>query len=203
MKKILFLFIGLLLLTACTDNSDGKRFKAEYEELNTLKEESGEYKYRKMELSSNNPIKYLEMDELFDFFENGTGFIYLGRPACPWCRISIPVLFEAADKYNMDTIYYYDIEKIRNDNTNDYKKLVEVLYDYLPIDTVTQKEEDEGFDPTLKRIVVPAYFSLKEGKIVDYHQNTVSSHESYEVDFTEEQNDELISIFERMYKKTK
>lgn len=201
--RIVLLFIIVISFTGCTNNVDGKKFKEDYEALNSLKNEDGSLKYLTMDLEEKNPIKYLSIEEVFDFFESGTGFIYIGRPACPWCRIAIPVMFDAAEQEELKTIYYYDIEQIRNSNTEDYKKLLEVLDEYLSIDTVTQSEKDQDFDPDLKRVVVPDFYSVKKGKIVKHHQNTVSSHKSYKDLLTEEQIEELLSIYKKMYESIK
>jgi predicted bacteriocin transport accessory protein len=187
--KVVFVSFLLFMITGCT-SPDGKKFKKEYEELNSVKQEDGTYKYTTLDIDANNPIKYLTIDEVFEFFDSGTGFIYLGRPACPWCRRAIPVMLDAAKENKLNTIYYYDIEQIRNDNTNEYKKLV---------DTVTQSEEDEDFDPTLKRIVVPDFYTVKDGKIVAHHQNTVESHVSHKDALTNDQIKELKNIFKEMF----
>ena len=202
MKKVILLVVLLLTLTGCF-NSDSKKFKEEYEALNSIENEDGTKRYFQMSLDTKNPIKYLEIEEVFEFFESGTGFIYIGRPACPWCRIAVPVMFEASEEYNFKKIYYYDIEQIRNDNTEDYQKLVNILYDYLPIDTVTQSEDDEDFDINLKRIVVPDFYSVKEGNIISNHQNTVESHTDFREDLNEVQKEELKLIFKNMFEEVK
>lgn len=162
--------------------SDGEKFKAEYEALNN--------ENVNINISKNNPIKYVTLDEVFDIIQNKTGVIYFGFPGCPWCRNMIPVLFEAAKNNNIDTIYYFNPRDIRKSDNEDYNKLKEILNEYL--------SEDENGQ---KVLYVPDVYFIKDGKIVGHHLGTVDSQEDPTISLTEEAKNELLDIFNELFEK--
>ena len=143
---------------------DSLRFKEEYEAINDELDDDGNAKYTFLSVNKENNIVYLTYEELLDFIESKTGLLYFGRPACPWCRLLVPHMLEFAQADNIN-IYYYDIENDRAENNENYKKILSILGDYLPTDTVTQNEDDLNFDPDLKRVVLPQLFFIKKGEI--------------------------------------
>lgn len=162
--------------------SDGEKFKAEYEALNN--------ENVNINISKNNPIKYVTLDEVFDIIQNKTGVIYFGFPGCPWCRNMIPVLFEAAKNNNIDIIYYFNPRDIRKSDNEDYNKLKEILNEYL--------SEDENGQ---KVLYVPDVYFIKDGKIVGHHLGTVDSQEDPTISLTDEEKNELLDIFNELFEK--
>ena len=145
--------------------SDSLRFKEEYEALNDVKGEDGINQYTSLTIDKDNNIVYLTYDELVDFMENKTGLLYFGRPGCPWCRLLMPYMLDFAKNDNVN-IYYYNIEKDRDENNEKYKNIVSILGEHLPtIDTVTQNVSDPDFNPALKRVVLPQLFFIKDGEV--------------------------------------
>lgn len=140
---IITLILSVLLLTSCKGKetiSDSKKFASEYTQVQ-------EY----------NVFTYRSEDEIIKILEHGTGIVYLGFPECPWCQAYVPILNEVADIEGLDKVYYYNILKDRQDNTEFYQKLVSILSDNLRYD-------EEGN----KRIYVPAVISVVEGKITGF-----------------------------------
>lgn len=140
---IITLILSVLLLTSCKGKetiSDSKKFASEYTQVQ-------EY----------NVFTYRSEDEIIKILEHGTGIVYLGFPECPWCQAYVPILNEVADIEGLDKVYYYNILKDRQDNTEFYQKLVSILSDNLRYD------EDGN-----KRIYVPAVISVVEGKITGF-----------------------------------
>lgn len=162
--------------------SDGEKFKAEYEALNN--------ENVNINISKNNPIKYVTLDEVFDIIQNKTGVIYFGFPGCPWCRNMIPVLFEAAKNNNIDTIYYFNPRNVKKSDNDEYNKLKEILNEYL--------FEDENGQ---KVLYVPDVYFIKDGKIVGHHLGTVDSQEDPTISLTEEEKNELLDIFNELFEK--
>lgn len=162
--------------------SDGEKFKAEYEALNN--------ENVNINISKNNPIKYVTLDEVFDIIQNKTGVIYFGFPGCPWCRNMIPVLFEAAKNNNIDTIYYFNPRNVKKSDNDEYNKLKEILNEYL--------FEDENGQ---KVLYVPDVYFIKDGKIVGHHLGTVDSQEEPTISLTEEEKNELLDIFNELFEK--
>ena len=148
MKKKLLLIIPIIfaiLITGCTKKeNDGEKFAKEYTTVD-----------------ENNYFVYRNIDEITKILENGTGVVYLGFPECPWCQAYVPMLNEVADIEGLEKIYYFNILEDRKNNTEEYKKIVEILKDYLQYD-------DEGN----KRIYVPAVIFVSKGEIVGFDDET-------------------------------
>ena len=93
-------------------------------------------------------------------------------------------MLEYAKQDKVD-IYYYDIELDRDENNEKYKTVLSLLGEYLPTDTVTQKENDPDFDPDLKRVVLPQLFFMENGivksEICMYQHELLSNNESEKV----------------------
>ena len=143
---------------------DSLRFKTEYEALNRESNEDGTYKYTHLSINEDNNAVYLEYTDLIDFVNYGTGLLYFGRPACPWCRLLVPPMLEFANE-NGVPVYYYDIEKDREENNAKYINILSIFQAYLPTDTVTQSEDEHDFDPKLKRVVLPQLFFMENGRV--------------------------------------
>lgn len=196
MKKLLKIIICIIILlvsTACGNNVDTEnkdtaidaiKFKQEYEALN---DDSVV-----MNIEENNPIKYVEFEEVIDILTTGTGVIYFGFPGCPWCRNMIPVLFDVATINNIDTIYYYNPSNIRSNGDDNYKQLISILGDYL-------ESDDEGN----KILYVPDVYFVRDGQIVGHHLSTVTSQTNPYTPLTEEQTSELESIYQVLFDKIK
>lgn len=189
MKKFLKMSLCIMILfisTACGNNNrpDSEKFKQEYEALNSNSVV--------MNISENNPIKYVNFDEVIDILTTSTGVIYFGFPGCPWCRNVIPVLFDVANANNIDTVYYFNPSDIRTNSDEDYQKLINILDDYL-------LENDKGE----KTLYVPDVYFIKDGKIIGNHLSTVDSQTSPYTPLTDEQTEELKNIYQELFNKIK
>ena len=148
MKKKLFIIIPIIfaiLITGCTKKeTDSEKFAKEYTSVD-----------------ENNYFVYRNIEEITKILENGTGVVYLGFPECPWCQAYVPMLNEVADIEGLEKIYYFNILEDRKNNTKEYQKIVDILYDYLQYD-------DEGN----KRIYVPAVIFVSKGQILGFDDET-------------------------------
>ena len=215
MKKAIFVIlillafiIGLVVIfnidfkKETTENkTDNIKFKEEYESLNG-KKNSNNQEYVNVEIDENNSMVYATYEEIVDILEKGTGIIYFGFPECPWCRRAVPVLIDASNELGIDKIYYFNALDMRDkksldadgniiiedEGTDEYKKLVELMYDSLPV--------YEGLnDDTIKRLYFPTVVFVKNGEIVSFHVDTVDSHENPYESLTNEQYNELKQIY--------
>lgn len=149
MKKKLLLIIPIIfaiLLVGCAkeEKTDAEKFAEEYTQVT-------EYNY----------FVYRDIDEIIKILEHGTGVVYLGFPECPWCQSYVPMLNEVADIEGLEKIYYFNILEDRKNNTEEYKKIVEIVSDYLQYDA-------EGN----KRIYVPAVIFVSNGEIIGFDDET-------------------------------
>ncbi len=174
---VLILVSTIALLIYYFTRTDASKFKSEYEALN---KENVEIKVPK-----DNPIKYTKVDEIFEILESGTGVIYFGFPGCPWCRNMLPILFQAAQKNNIDTIYYLNPREVSDE---EHSKLIDVLKEYLDV--------NENGELTL---YVPDVYFVKDGQILGHHLGTVDSQTDPYVILTEEQKEELLQIFDDLF----
>jgi len=136
---------------------------------------------------------YATYDEVVKVLTEGTGIVFFGFPVCPYCQVYAPVLDEVARERSIEKIYYFNIKDMREKETDEYKRLVEILNKYL--------ESDENGD---KRVYVPDTYFVKEGKIVG-HNNSMSTLSGVDAKeyFTEEVRKDLkkqlIELTEKVY----
>jgi len=185
MKKILFV-LCILLLTACGDKdvtvyTDGAKFESEYEALND--------RGIVVEIDTNAKVKYLELNQVIEFFENKTGVIYFGFPNCPWCRNIIPSLLDLTSEEGY-TLYYYNPKDVRGTDNEDFKRLMNILDPYLTVN-------EEG----VKTLYVPDVYFVKDGKIVGNHLGSVDSQTNPYEKLTQEQINELKQIYKDLFYK--
>ena len=189
-------------------NSDALAFKNAYEVLNNKDNGKGNI-YLEISISDNNPMKSISIEDLLELLKSGTGIVYFGRPTCPWCRNAVPVLLEVAKEEKLDTIYYFDMDTIKNDwefkdgkpvktreEKDGYYELLELLKDYLRDYTI---KDDDGNDVSVgeKRVYVPMVLSIKNGEVLKTQISTVDLDEGQTAydRLTTKQQDELVEIY--------
>ena len=118
--------------------TDAQKFAREYEEV-----------------GDDNVFVYRTFDEIINTLEKGTGVVYLGFPECPWCHAYVKYLNEVAKEVGIEKIYYYNVLEDRNENNENYQKLLKILSGNLQYD-------EEGNE----KIYVPNVSFHVEGKII-------------------------------------
>ena len=121
-KLIIWLILLLILITGLVttyiliqNSKDSYKFKKEYESYNN---KSWEYegkkgKYLNIEINKDNPIIYLNDENIVKELKEGDKIIYFGFPDCNWCRVAVPVLLKSAEENGVEKIYYYDFGEVR------------------------------------------------------------------------------------------
>ena len=156
-------------------NSDGVRFKEEYEKLNEQQNDEGKI-YPKVNISSNNIMKYTSVKEILNIFNNKEdAVIYFGYSTCVYCRNAVQVLCDVADDTELDKIYYLDVEK------NDSEKLLNKL------DTKFVTKDNE--------IYAPLVLFISNGKVVSYNKGTLFSQDDPYVELDDSQVEGLSEIY--------
>ncbi len=135
------------------------------------------------------------IDQVLDVFNNNeTALILMGFPACPWCQAVVPYVNEVAKSENVETVYYLDILDMRDEASADHQK-------YLQLKTLITDAVDKEKD----RINGPTFVVVKDGQMVGYHLDTVSSHQIVDgvlPPLTEEQKTELRDILRNLIKRS-
>lgn len=172
---ILILLIGGGMIWYFSKNNekvvlDSERFANEYEMID-----------------KNNVFVYNDINEIIKILEHGTGVVYLGFPECPWCKAYVVYLNEVAKEKDAESIHYYNVLEDRKNNTDNYKKIVEILSDYLQYD-------DEGN----KRLYVPAVIAVNKGQIVGFDDETAWDTKGYETPEEYWENENLSSLKEKL-----
>lgn len=159
MKKKIIIGIIILLVLVAIGISLFFLFRDEEEpEVSDAQKFASEY----TQVTSDNVFLYRNASEIIRILENGTGVVYLGFPECKWCQRYVKYLNEVAYEEDIEKLYYYNIKEDRENNTENYQKIIEILGDYVPYD-------EEGN----KKIYVPAVIYVKNGEIVG-HDNESS-----------------------------
>lgn len=184
MKKKIIIIIGVVLVIALgvlgylylnkekNTNVDGKKFAAEYTSV-----------------TEDNVFVYRNIDEIINILEHGTGVVYLGFPECPWCTAYVPYLNEVAKANGVDKVYYYNIYNDRKENNDNYKKLVDILKEYLKFD-------EEGN----KRIYAPSVIAVKDGEILDFDDETAWDTKGYKTPEEYWKNEDLEGLKKKLAK---
>lgn len=200
---ILILITGLVTTYILIQNSkDSYKFKKEYESYNN---KSWEYegkkgKYLNIEINKDNPIIYLNDENIVKELKEGDKIIYFGFPDCNWCRVAVPVLLKSAEENGVEKIYYYDFGEVRevfeknknNEKAKIYQQIIEVLGSNITstFESGTKKGE--------KRLSAPTVVLMKDGKVSSFHYRTVESHQNYNKNLTTDEYNELYKIYEDM-----
>lgn len=177
MKKVVIVLMSIFLLVGC-GKTDGQKFKEEYEALN------GNQNLINVTIDSDVDIKYLNAKQIVSFLKEGTGIIYFGFPSCPWCRNVLPILLEVASSNNIQ-ISYLNPSGLRNSKNKDFEEIMNILDSYL----MTNEEGN-------KVLYVPDVYFVKDGQIIGHHLSTVESQKDPTIPLTDEQRQELKTIYE-------
>lgn len=138
------------------------------------------------ELTINNVIDKLEKKESF--------YLVMGFPECPWCQSLMPVLNSVAKEYEGITIYYLAIKEMRdNEEDANHETYIQLEKNYFK----------EAVDIEKNRLNAPTFVKVENGKMKQYHLNTVSTHILNENNvlppLTEEEKDELEGILRNFF----
>ena len=160
MGIIIVILVGIIIFLLVNNNAgneksvetDATRFAEEYTSVD-----------------KDNRFRYATMDEVINTLEDGTGIVYLGFPECKWCQQYVVYLNELAEDRNIPEIMYYNIRQDRQDNTEDYQTIVNLLKDYLT--------DDEEGNP---RIYVPAVIFMSNGEIIGFDDETAHDTNGYD-----------------------
>lgn len=170
------LVLNIQKVISNNSQTDGIKFKEEYEKLNGKKNDQGK-KYREITIDNKNKIIYKTTEEVLDLIDKKKSFVlYFGFDTCPWCRSVVPTLASISKELNQE-VYYIDVKDIRDtfelddDNkpklvkkgSKDYSKLLEKLEPVLEDYTLTDSDNNE-IKVGEKRIYAPSIISVIDGK---------------------------------------
>jgi len=120
-------------------------------------------------VGSGNIFVYRNAAQTADILKNGRGIVFLGFKECPWCQQYAVYLQDAAREMEAEVIYYCDIKKDRETNSENYRKIVDIFSDRLQYD-------DEG----RPRVYVPDAAIVSRGRIITHDFETSKETLGYE-----------------------
>lgn len=211
MKKFVSLIITFLLvisLSGCGKESDALKFKNEYENINGEAIEGKDYKVRTLDIDSDNPIIYLNLDDALRVVKEETAIIYFGFARCPWCRSIIETLLEVAKDLKINKIYYVDVYdsrdvlqvneegkiEITKEAPDAYYELLTLLDDVLE-DYMITDNDGNSINTGEKRIYAPNVVAVKDGKVLGLETGIPCNLENPYQEITKEMHDETYDLF--------
>lgn len=126
----------------------------------------------------------ITMTEAIAMFADGdSGFIYFGKPDCPWCVELLPILNELAKEHGI-LVWYVDRNKA---SAEEKTAMTALLTGWLALN----EEGDE-------HLYVPNVTVLENGQVIANHVGTVDTHDAYERLMTDEEIADLTAVLNRM-----
>ena len=171
MKKVIVLLVVLLTLCGCE-----KKIKYDYPD-SEIADMSG---YQQLDSDTSQFYKLTISGFLSLIEEEKTFIVYFGYEECPWCNDLLPILNEVSIEKQLP-IYYIDFMSEENKNDIDgLEKIKDLCSDFL-------EEDDQG----QLKLYFPTVFYVREGKVIEIHQGTVSGHDASKSALTEKQKARL------------
>lgn len=206
---VFFLFIKSNRVIRENELPDNLKFKEQYESLNDKKDKVGN-NYLKVIIAENNPIIYKTDREILDILTNETAIIFFGYESDPWSRNVIDPLLQMAKDNGIDKIYYVNIENIRDTykivdgkvemekkGTDAYYKILDFLGDKL--DTYYIYEKNKKYNTKSLRLEAATVISVKDGKILGYHNGTINDQSDPYIPLTTKQREDMLDIYQKIY----
>jgi len=150
---IVLLAVSLLFFASCGSAPAGKSAR-NAQPLNGMSD-SEKFALEYPLVGSGNVFVFRNAGEAADILANGTGVVFIGFKECPWCQVYAVYLNETAVEAGIDKIFYCDILEDRQNNTENYQRIMNLLSGTLQYD-------NEG----RPRVYVPDVTIIDNGKII-------------------------------------
>lgn len=191
MKKIVVLLL-VSLLCACS-NTNSKDIVNNDIEYCGVGEDTCEEEFNYDDfMTGENVFNPISFEEAINLFENKeSGIMYFGYSNCPWCIEAVPIMNEVAQNLGKEIYYVATRDSDRNQlyTEEESEKILSYIGEY----------EDRDEEGNL-HIYVPLVVVFEDGVCVSGNLGTVDSHDAHERKMTEEEIDQLTSIYQEMFK---
>ncbi len=161
---IIIIIIAILGYYLIINNTDAKRFKREYEAYNEIYDSAFDTYYRTVTIPISNPIKYVKANDIINLIKNKETFlVYFGDGSSHFCRLVIEELLRTLEDEGIKTIYYVNINGIRNEKTVSEEG------------SIVETSKSEGYDEllTLFEDVLDAYNLYDENDNIVLQEKTI------------------------------
>jgi hypothetical protein len=174
--KITFLIIICCVLIQCSGKDAGK-------ELGDSERFALEYPL----VGGGNIFVYRNASETADILANGRGIVFMGFKECPWCQFYAVFLHDVARELEVEKIYYFDVREDRQSNSENYRRIVNILSGQLQYD-------DEG----RPGVYVPALSIVSRGRIILHDYETSKETFGYSTPQEYWNDDQVNALKERL-----
>lgn len=160
---------AMLIFTGCAADTSASSAAVTSEAEETVLSEEYE------QLSEDNAFEVIAKEDLKDFIDHGTGILFLGYPACPWCQAYLPMLDEVLKAEDMQA-YYYNIRVDKDSDRDFYDEIAQLLIDK----NATNQDDIVQYDNDGKMVIyMPLTLFIEHGGIKQYNgeSNTLDSDE--------------------------
>ena len=191
-------------------------FKESYESLNGTENKSGKI-HRTIEIPEDHPFRTTTTADVLKRMENGdTFYLYIGDPKCPWCRAVIETGIAKAAEYGVTEIDYIEIwdgegnEILRDkyevqdgkavkvsDGAEGYAELL-AQFDSV-LDDYTIEDGDTEINVGEKRVYVPDFFYIENGKAVFMTTAIPDEMEDPREEITEAEYESMKNSFDELF----
>ena len=157
MKKIVIIMvISLFIFTGCSvkrteEVSDAEIFASEYA------------------ISKNNVFKYATFDDVKTILTSGTEILLFGDSDLDSSLNTVKLFSEVLKNTDIKRVYYYDPITIKDEKSEKYLELLELLDGNLTIDE--ENEDNKGY------LTVPSVYFIRNGNVIGYTDRVVQSSE--------------------------
>ena len=148
-----------------------------FEHINANQKEIDTFLSEYTLITENHVFEIVNTAEVVNILNNKTGIVFFCNPGSDWCQHYAKILDDIALENGINKIYYVDIKNDRNIKSNNYRKIVTILQDFLDSD-----------DTGNKRLNMPNLTFVKDGIIIsnDNRTSLVSSDTTPEEYWTRE-----------------
>lgn len=112
-------------------------------------------------VEENNLFHFSDATEILSILNSKSGVILMGFPLNEWTNYYADILDEVAKELKLDTIFYYNFLKDRDESNGTYETIVNKLNMYVTVD-------DEG----TKDLHAPTVIVVKNGEVIGYFDDT-------------------------------
>lgn len=161
-KYAILLVIGFILLLGCSSEKVAPTIEK------TTKSVAKSFKELYQEVDAKHPFEEIDIYQVLDLFDKKqTAIIFFGFPECPKCHQVASALSTAAQNNDIKKINYFNPLTSRNNNTQEYQALVNILKDILPTNEFGDKSLQVPLVVVMEKGVVKTYWagSLNEAPV--------------------------------------
>ena len=119
-------------------------------------------------IEKDNPFVYVGSSKVLEILNNETGIILVGFSSNAWMQEYVRQLYPILKENNITKVYYYDVIEDRTKKTKNFRQIEDLLSKYLKIT-----------DMGAEYLFTPALIFVKDGKIVNYDDETSLSEADY------------------------